>query len=977
MAAAGYYGLSGSKADGGYYASGGKKPATRKRDPEPSGFGGFFQNLGSDLRDLTGIPAGIVALGRAAVHDAGKAIGLADGEYQLDNIGGAIKDDYYRTYVKPFRQHDGVDAWKALGRNIYRNPLAPALDVGAAFTGGGALAGKLATKVATTTGSTRAAKIAGLQRVDEITPSTIRPASGPAGKYAAATRPIIDPATKKVLYERPVVRNPVIRARKDLVEKAYTKLPAASYMSPTRRGARLGEAQTRRTARRDAANLDKSYLTAFNRLSKDEKDALVYISQGFNTVERAKTLIAARTKRIAEKNAEHPGKLLPDTSGSKRARSGADAADLVTDIRVIRRALPHIQNPSTKLLDALEAQRAVNAVTQATFIRNLMREGKTLEAAQEIVRDRAQMPLLTVGIKPLDNETLTILSHVIKKSDKERGASLERGLTTKILDEERATTAENWLNARYERDASLVLQTHRLMFAKEQTFMRMERALANADAYDAKKHAAGLASGELHWIKKNDAILNDMDYVDSSLHRVEKQIGDFTDAEFESLRDAYTAMHDLIQKDGSPGMVMSKAHYDELVGQFKTGRGILEKITDGVGALTKPWRHIVLSLKGSFYVNNFIGNLLLGIVAYGPRYILDTAKESLPAFMRDGVSKQISSGVADLERTAGARNVADMSKAARIDVFSRVGEKVAAQGVKLTEDNFRRGAFRANLRTRAKEYRAANPGMTHHQAIESLLNDKQAVDQLAEMTYGDLLDYSKLTPIEKELLLPAMPFWNFTRAMTGRTIRLTLDEPWKMRVLLLFGNVGIEANIDALPEGLDLPEYLKGMILGDPTGETQRVISTYGMNPFVAPVDLVAQLMSLGGGGEGSPNPLASFNPLWKVPLEAVIEKDLFTGQDVRSPSGDYPDSIGGRAWVQAQKNIPQWAMLQRYRYPSKYPAIERDASDTAMQYLGFPVGDLRADNIAQVNAISAAYEAREKAFKEKQKAEIAERARF
>ena len=982
-----------------------------KKDKKASGIGGFFGNLGDDLRDLTGIPAGIYGIGKSAVHDAGVATGLKHGAYQLDDIGSAaVKGTFGKgTYLNEIARASGdlytgdlsgsLGHLGKAGKSIYSHPLAPMLDAATVVTGGGALAGKVATKVATTTGSKGAMKLAGLQRVDEITPSTIRGVSGPAGKFAAATHAIKDPITGNTLHEMPVVRNPIVRGRKNLTNAALSKLPDTNYLGNTRRGARLGEAETRRTARREAANIDRAYMTAYGKLSKDEKDALVYIAQGFNTTERATALLTQRLDASAKRTAEHLkmpatpfGPLVRKGAASDKAKNQADTHDLVNDAKAIERVMPHIEKPSPALVKAIEAQRVLDKTTQDTFIRNMIREGTTPEAAQQRIRDRAQMPLRAVGITPDADEMPMILTHVenAAKRDK-RGQSLERGMTTKYLDEERATTGENFLNARYERDASTVLTTHRLMFAKEQTYQRIERALSKTEPFDRAKHQKLLDDGKLHLMQKNDRLVADMKYVDDSLDRFEKDIGDFTDVETETLRDAYGAMYELLEREGSKGLVIPKAHYEELIGQFKGARGILDKITDGMGKLTRPWKHIVLSLKGSFYVNNFLGNMLLGLVAYGPRYILDVVHESMPAAIRNmrelpstkgalpaGVSRRIGDEVSDLTReSTAAGSLDEMSKAARLDVFTRAGEKIAPHGAKLTENNFRRAAFRNNLRGKVSEYRKTQPGMTRHEAVESIFNDKNAVDQLAEATYSDLLDYGKLTPIEKELLLPAMPFWNFLRSMTGRTVRLTLDEPWKMRVLLYFGESGIEANEDLLPEGLELQHYLKGMILSDKTGETQRVMSTYGANPFTASIDMFSQLLSIGSDQGGSANPLSSFNPLIKVPLEALFDKDTFTGREIENAKGELPDGYLSRLYAQGRKNIPQLGMYDRYRYPSSMPAIERDLSDTAMQYAGFPVGNLNVDNIEQANAVGAAMDARDAAYRKNRQEAIAERARF
>lgn len=263
-------GVFGGAGGGGAVAYAASRP---KAAPKPSGIGGFFQNLGSDIRGLAGVPAGLYGIGKAALHDAGKAAGFAQGEFQLDDIGKAAASGLVWTYA-PLRNGN----FGEFGRRLYAHPLSPILDAATVVTGGGAAVGKIASKVAADTGSTAAMRLAGLQRVNQITPSTVRPVSGAAGQFAAATRAIVDPTTGKTLYEKPVVRNPIIRGRKELTERAYATLPASNYLSPTRRGARLGEAETRRIAAREAANLDRTYMNAYSKLSADEKDALYYMA---------------------------------------------------------------------------------------------------------------------------------------------------------------------------------------------------------------------------------------------------------------------------------------------------------------------------------------------------------------------------------------------------------------------------------------------------------------------------------------------------------------------------------------------------------------------------------------------------------------------------------------------------------------------------------------------------------------------------
>lgn len=179
MAGTNPFGYGTAKAGYGYYAT---HPATSTGGGHHGGIGGFFGNLGSDIRDMAvGLPTGIVQMVR----------------HPIRGVKAAAKQTWH-DWSPLFHGH--VGEW---GHNFYSHPLGPILDVATILTAGAGAAG-VAAKGLDAAGlaaeGSRAAKLAEYSR---------------GGKLA------FEKTTKEGVklpkYEKALSKNPLTRLRQEKV----------------------------------------------------------------------------------------------------------------------------------------------------------------------------------------------------------------------------------------------------------------------------------------------------------------------------------------------------------------------------------------------------------------------------------------------------------------------------------------------------------------------------------------------------------------------------------------------------------------------------------------------------------------------------------------------------------------------------------------------------------------------------------------
>jgi len=94
----------------------------------------------------------------------------------------------------------------------------------------------------------------------------------------------------------------------------------------------------------------------------------------------------------------------------------------------------------------------------------------------------------------------------------------------------------------------------------------------------------------------------------------------------------------------------------------------------------------------------------------------------------------------------------------------------------------------------------------------------------------------------------------------------------------------------------------------------------------------------------GGENPLAGVNPLFKIPLEGLTNRNFFSGQEI----DPYMEkSLAGRVWKQGRSAIPQGAALERYLNPSPAPVLERSGKQQLInQAVGLGFSTVNLENM-------------------------------
>jgi len=947
--------------------------------------------------------------------------------YKTDDIAKGLANEYKYKFGPAF----SGDFEETRKRTFAEDPFWTMFDIGALASGGSAIAGKAAARaVPRTTAGSRANKvatsIAGLEKVpDQSTPLTrlSRPYTSKDGTtYQARQIPIKDRAGTE-FGSIPAARNPFIRGRQIARESLYSFIPAGDKgikrLSPAHRGTKIRERPFQNIMDREYMQAENKLLPAYTAASETDLIAGYYAFQGIDSVAAAKEMYKIRDKQLSKAMSQDT----PMTSqafiewkkeqgieplqyeGARRKTMGsardeariareadkiADVVDLVEDMkRLQNHVIPALENPSPQLRESYRAAKAVDDVIQEEQIAYNIREiGMTAEDAAKAVEARRYLPLETLGIKTKPRNKPLILSHVVRTANENPQAiQMTAGLSSRRLKEQQKNEGIVWKKAAYDADPTVALDALRGLISTRAINDRVEAALMTAQNYSPARHQAGIDAGKLKHIKdSSDPLMQLVARTSKQMDRVRKADPDlsmFDASQAAQLHKMIAEMTEDAAKHGD-GMVMDMASYKALIGQYDHAA----KMFEAMGASLNTWRHLVLSYKGSYYANNFLGNSLLVSMAYGPMGLARSLREGLPSKARGELSKKVREAEPSLARTTSYKSMKQKKQAAkdrRENLLTRIvkaphrtvdkfGEEFQKVGVKFTEENYRYGAFTTGLMADAKELVRANNTAVKagvegakkidvDDAAEMLLNDKYAVERMAQRTYDDLLDYSKTSDFEKKTLLKIYPFWNFTRAMTGRTMRLAMDEPWKVAVS---GYIAGE-NIEAVEAGLDkikavIPDYLESSFFFDDDGK-MRVIMTGSMNPFMAVYDTFRQINSLVTEAEVSgdlgANPLASANPYVKAIIETASGRDLFYDRELEgSPTEIFFKSIG--------KSIPQFAYIDKYRQSDdmkldpdtgelvnkKMPAVSRTGKDYLLSYLGIPTGTLSDENIQNANEI-------------------------
>jgi hypothetical protein len=366
----------------------------------------------------------------------------------------------------------------------------------------------------------------------------------------------------------------------------------------------------------------------------------------------------------------------------------------------------------------------------------------------------------------------------------------------------------------------------------------------------------------------------------------------------------------------------------------------------------RVWRAAVLNLRPAWLVNNMVGNTVMYTIANLDRqgltalftnlklmYPKDAAK--FDEIMRKKFAQQQSGTFIGTQRPTGLTS----SRGKAIRAAGKVVGSLA-EADRRWEAALRSKAVRAEIKRNPAIRKAAkqmrDETSDFWEAAAKTLDERPELVQQIEMRVNDALgDFNSLTSFEKNYVRSVFPFYAWYRAITGVVIKLPLDQPVKVALLSRLGEIGVDANLEAL--GMtreEAPDFLRGFIpIGEAQGDRGPGISTASMNPFATVVDLerFTATLALAMAGQAKPGQLKESLP-GVNPLFGSVGEGVF--------GGGYGGKQAPPLWS-VYADLPQTKLAEAFGLNidpfsepyqgtrSKPRLFDQDPRDQLLRYLG------------------------------------------
>lgn len=259
--------------------------------------------------------------------------------------------------------------------------------------------------------------------------------------------------------------------------------------------------------------------------------------------------------------------------------------------------------------------------------------------------------------------------------------------------------------------------------------------------------------------------------------------------------------------------------------------------------ITSPWRASVLTLSPKWYVNNAIGNIIMATAhgvrfqdwakawsqknfkmseLFGPQF-LERFEGTDPRLLRLGLA-----GEAQIETTAGGLLPSTGKLAAReakvVGKKGVVGQQTA-RAAEWSEKLQRMNQFVDELarvavdESSVRRYRKM--GLADEAARVRALDDAEEA----------LVNYSNLTPFERQFVRAFIPFYAWQKGILRVMTRLAIDHPARVRMTMMLG----EVNNSLLREENDnLPAIYQGLVPA-----FGKFLHTRRLNPFADSMEIL------------------------------------------------------------------------------------------------------------------------------------------
>ncbi len=211
-------------------------------------------------------------------------------------------------------------------------------------------------------------------------------------------------------------------------------------------------------------------------------------------------------------------------------------------------------------------------------------------------------------------------------------------------------------------------------------------------------------------------------------------------------------------------------------------------------AINNASRFAILYLKPAYAVPNILGNAALNIVQQG---FAAPGNLKYAARMNQILGEEMTATIDALMEEGFAKSIS----AHATGPMARVVDKAANTWSKIVDTPFRRSSFlheakRAGYRTPAQ--------------LERLLTDKRHDEALTQVTMKanrEIIDYSNLSPVEREVVRRLIFFYPWVKGSTVYSARMLREHPVKSAAI---GQLGVEGRKEATRDLGVLPPYLEG-----------------------------------------------------------------------------------------------------------------------------------------------------------------------
>ncbi len=157
--------------------------------------------------------------------------------------------------------------------------------------------------------------------------------------------------------------------------------------------------------------------------------------------------------------------------------------------------------------------------------------------------------------------------------------------------------------------------------------------------------------------------------------------------------------------------------------------------------------------------------------------------------------------------------------------------------------------------------------------INRILSDEKARHDISRKVINDLVDFDDLSHAERAVVRRAFPFWSWIKGSTNRFFTVLDENPAKLWIwdnASEYYSYWWEERFGTPPPSWAVPYK----IINSDDADTVRFVKTEAWNPFAAPGDIINAAI---GEPRGPSQPLASLGPVAKVPLEGLLNVDIFT----------------------------------------------------------------------------------------------------